>query len=591
MFTEINRSHDICSKIRCKGKTMSGIHFALLLLTFIPSLRQSPAAQSQTNSEKQRTATVSGRVILNGKPLSGVRLEFLPERRPGQAGRVEPLYALADEQGGYHITGIPEGSYRVKILPDEFLIVVGTPYPARQRLINIAEGEKVEQFDLVLKRGGAITGRVSDASGRSIGGQEIKLVRISDNEKRQLSSYKSTRVTMTDEQGVYRIFRLPEGRYLVSAGMTPPMETGTQASRDVYYPHTYHPGVSDPSIARVLEVSEGAETADVDILIAEAMKTYEIKGRVVDTETGNPVEGIQISYTGRGKDGSVFWPPSRQETRSNAEGEFQFQGLLPGKYSVYPRTGRASRYFGDPASCEITDGAVEGVEIKLGTGGSVSGTVIIEGVNDPLSLTARAKLLEIRIQSLVKTPQGAVYKGTAARVNADGSFRIAPVRPGKAKFYTEPSYDGFWLQRVELDGAIIPGGLEIGPGENLSNVRVIFGYGNLKLRGEVKVIGGDLPPHIQISVSIYRVNVPGSGHMQSASDERGRFVFSNLIPGEYVIQMSPSWVSTAKPLDDATVRLIHNTKQKISIGGAGSGNESGEATVTLVIDLSRKEDK
>ena len=162
------------------------------------------------------------------------------------------------------------------------------------------------------------------------------------------------------------------------------------------------------------------------------------------------------------------------------------------------------------------------------------------------------------------------------------------MRPVKAKFYTEPSYDGFWLQRVELDGTIIPDGLEIGPGENLSNVRVIVEYGSLTLRGEVKVIGGDLPPHIRISVNINRVNVPGSGSMQSVSDERGRFVFSNLIPGEYEIHMAPSWFASAKPLDDATSRLILNTKQKISIGAAGSGNESGDATVTLVIDLSKK---
>jgi hypothetical protein len=250
-----------------------------------------------------------------------------------------------------------------------------------------------------------------------------------------------------------------------------------------------------------------------------------------------------------------------------------------------------SEYFGDPALCEITDGAVDGVEIKLGMGGSISGTVIIEGANDPLSLTARAKPLQIHIKSPVKTPQGVAYEGAAARVNADGSFRLAPVRPGKAEFYTDPSDDGFWLQRVELDGTIITDGLEIGPGENLSNVRVIVGNGSLKLRGEVKVIGGDLPPHIRISVDIHRVNVPGSGYMQSSSDERGRFVFSNLIPGEYEIQVSPGWFAPAKPLDDATTRLILNTRQKISLGGAGSGNESGEATVTLVIDLRRKEGK
>ncbi|HKX27424.1 MAG TPA: carboxypeptidase regulatory-like domain-containing protein [Blastocatellia bacterium] len=554
---------------------------------FIPGLRQSSAAQAQTGGEKLRTATVSGRATLNGEPLSDVTIEFLPERRPGQAGRLEPLYAPTDEQGRYRLTGIPEGSYRVKIVPGEFLIVAGPPYPARQKLINVAEGEKVEQFDLVLKRGGVITGRVRDAGERPIAGQEIKLARISDHEKQRFSSSTPTRVTVTDEQGVYRISPLPEGRYLVSAGMTPPTEPGTQASRDLYYPHTYHPGVSDPSRARVVEVSEGAETTDVDILIAETMRTYEIKGRVVNAETGKPVEGIRISYTGRGKDGGVFWPPSRQEMRSNAEGEFQFQGLLPGKYNVYPIIDRASEYFGDQALCEITDGAVEGIEIKLGTGGSVSGTVIIEGAKDPLSLAARAKLLQIRLESLVKTPQGSTYKGTAARVNADGSFRLAPVRLGKAYFYANPSSDGFWLKRVELDGTVIPDGLEIGPGENLSNVRVIVGCGSLKLRGEVKVIGGNLPPHIRISVNLHRLNVRRSGSLQSESDERGRFVFSNLIPGEYEIQVSPFWVSTAKPLDNALARLVLNTRQKISI----SGNESGEATVTIVIDLSRQEGK
>ena len=59
--------------------------------------------------------------------------------------------------------------------------------------------------------------------------------------------------------------------------------------------------MSDPSKALAVEVSEGAETAGDDILIAAAMKTYNIKGRAVNAETGNPVEGTAIHYTGYGK--------------------------------------------------------------------------------------------------------------------------------------------------------------------------------------------------------------------------------------------------------------------------------------------------
>ena len=45
----------------------------------------------------------------------------------------------------------------------------------------------------------------------------------------------------------------------------------------------------------------------------------------------------------------------------------------------------------------------------------------------------------------------------------------------------------------------------------------------------------------------------------------------------------------SQPMDNAISKLILNTRQTVSIGGAGSGSESGEATVTFVIDLSQKE--
>jgi protocatechuate 3,4-dioxygenase beta subunit len=565
---------------------------------FIPSLRQSPAAQSQTGSEKQRTATVSGRVILNGKPLGGVTVQFLPDQMPVQAGRVEPLQDVADEQGRYQITGIPAGSYLVNIKPDEFVIVGGLHYLIQRKLINVLEGEKVEQFDLVLKRGGVITGRVSDASGRPIAGEEIKLTRISDDGKRQLSSHNTARMTMTDEQGIYRVFPLPEGRYLVSARMTLATRIGTQLPRNVYYPQTYHPGVSDQSSASAVEVSEGAETAGVDILIAETMKTYEIKGRVVNAETGNAVEGIHISCNWQRKADDAVESGS-QSVRSNAEGEFQCHGLLPGKYTIYPKFGDASKYFGDPAHCEITESSVDGVEVKLRPGGlrpggSVSGKVIFEGANDPpLPLSAQANPSLFLIWKSSEDSQTAVSSKKHASVNVktDGSFRIAGLQPGKIYFSPglSPITGGFWIKRVELGGTIIPDGLEIGPGENLSNVRVIVCYSSLRLGGEVKIIGGDLPPNMGIYVSLHRLNKSEyDPQMGADADTRRRFVFSNLIPGEYEVRMVAVNTQVGKPLDTAISKLILNTRQTVSIGGAGSGSESGEATVTLVIDLSQK---
>ena len=589
---------------------------------FIPSLRQNPAAQSQTSSEKQRTATVSGQVILGGEPLGGVTIQFLPKRGSVKAGREEPLQAVADELGRYRITGIPAGIYRVDVPSDKFLIAGGLGYIKRQSMINILEGEKVEQFDIVLKRGGAITGRVIDADGRPLTGQVVDLTLISDDGRPQRSPYdpEAPRMTVvvgsgyamgetyfsytvtppmrTDEQGVYRMALLPEGRYLVSAGMTESARWFMRTEPSVYYPQTYHPGVSDPSKARVVEIREGAETAGVDIVIARAMKTYNIKGRVVNAETGNPIEGIGIHYTGQAKDGDLHVSDLRQ-ARSNADGEFQFQGVFPGKYNIYPVKGGANEYFGEPVFCEITDGDAGGVEIKLRPGGSISGEVIIEGANDPLAPAAQEKPPRIFIGSAIRDTKGAVLQSVTTKVKDDWSFRIAGLRPGKLylRLVEDPLSKVFWIKRVELGGQgerIITDGLEIGPGENVSNVRVILSYGSRTLRGEMKIIGGEIPPHMGIYVYIYRLNKSQSGNTQFAFvDKRGQFVFSNLIPGEYEVRLSVMLFQPSKPMsrpmDNAISKLILNTKQKVSIGGAGSGSESGEATVTLVIDLSQKE--
>jgi hypothetical protein len=598
---------------------MSITHFALLLLMCLPSLRQNPAAQSQTSSETQRTATISGRIILNGEPLGGVRIQFLPKRGSVRTGREEPLRAVADGQGRYQITGISAGIYRVDILSDEFLLTGGAGYIKRRQFISVLEGENVEQFDLVLKRGGAITGRVIDAKGRPLTRQAVELTQIGDNgNPRPFSfvpappsmtvvvgsgyplseTYFSHGVTpiVTDERGVYRIAMLPEGRYLVSAGLTESAIITRPEAPNVYYPQTYHPSASDPSKARVIEVSEGAEIAGVDILLAEAMKTYSIKGRVVNAETGNPVKGIAIRYLGREKDGGPLLSSSRPE-RSNADGTFQFQGVLPGKYKISPMKSGTNEnaYLSEPALCEITDGDVDGIEVKLRPGGSINGEVIIEGANEPLAPAAQAKPPRIYIGSISKDAQGAVLQKMSTRVKDDGSFRLAGLQPGRIYLCSAqdlPS-DVFWLKRVELGGqgeSIITDGLEIGPGENVSNVRVILSHDGIKLRGEVKIIGGDLPPHMGIFAYTYRLNKSDSGNTRQAFvDARGQFAFSNLAPGEYEIRLGLSVLPPGKPSDNAISKLILKARQRISIGGNESGGGTGDATVTLSIDLSQKE--
>ena len=449
-------------------------------------------------------------------------------------------------------------------------------------MVSVLEGEKVERFDLVLKRGAIITGRVSDSSGRPLSRVRIELTKIGDDGKPQPFPFNHPAVKMTDEQGVYRIIRVPDGRYLVSAGISQAERIGTQITRDVYYPQTFYPNVSDPSKARAVEVIEGAEITGVDILIAEARKTFDIKGRVVRAETGEPAEGIEIYYSMHREGGGIVGPRS-QVARSNSEGEFLFQGVLPGKYAIYPQIGGEREYFSDAVICEITDGGFDGVEVKLQQGSSISGTIVIEGSNDP---AVRAKLSQVSIGGFSKNQQSVILPREGARINADGSFRIAGLRPGRIYFALggDPKAGGFAIKRIERGGAQAQDGIEVGPGENLSNVRVIVGHGNLTLRGEVKVIGGSLPPHIGIYVNLNRVSESESGPpLGTFVDARGQFMFQNLIPGDYEVRLIGNNFQPGEPRDKSLSKLIYNTRQKISIGA------NIQPTVTLVVDLGQKE--
>jgi protocatechuate 3,4-dioxygenase beta subunit len=561
---------------------MSKVNFALLLLILIPALQRGSMAQSTVKSEKRQTATVSGQVTLNGEPLGGITVRLFPDRMTVSGDPRSPLQAVTDENGNYRITGIVAGSYQVNILTDEFLITGNSQSNLQTKMVSVLEGEKVEGFDLLLKRGGVITGRVTDSSGRPLRRQIIQLTRIGDDGKPQPHPFNHPAVKITDEQGVYRINRVPDGRYLVSAGITQAEKMGMRIPGDAYYPQTFHPNVSDPSRARAVEISEGAEITGIDILFPEASKTFDIKGRVVKAESGEPAEGIEIFYGLQRPGGGTVGPRSKG-ARSNSDGEFLFQGVLPGKYAIYALIGGDKEYFSEPVICEIKDGEIDGIEMKLHQGGSISGTIVIEGANDP---DLKAKLPQVSIWGFSKNQQTAASPREATRINADGSFRIAGLRQGRIYFSMggDPKAGVFSIKRIERDGAIAPDGIEIGPGEKISNVRVIVGHGNLTLRGEVKVTGGSLPQHMGIYVNLNRVSQSESGPPLGAFvDSRGQFMFQNLIPGDYEARLVGINHQPGEPVVKSLGKLIHSVRQKISIGAYG------QPTVTLVIDLSQKE--
>src|SRR5262249_4777217 len=128
----------------------------------------------------------------------------------------------------------------------------------------------------------------------------------------------------TDDRGVYRIYGLPPGRYLVSAGAA----DRPGVSRRVRYPLTYYPDVPEQEQAKPVEVQTDFSADDIDIHLGPPLKTYAVVGRVVDADTGQPAPGLPVNIMPMRVRGATGGGPVGAPTGSvaGADGTFRVAG-------------------------------------------------------------------------------------------------------------------------------------------------------------------------------------------------------------------------------------------------------------------------
>ncbi len=559
-----------------------------VLFAFV--LMLSSAAFSQTPS-KEASATIAGVVTLNGEPMRNVTVTIQPMNSPGSSQRIQPR-AKTDANGRFRITGVAAGYYNLGALAAAY-VKDGSPSFGlgiggfAGQTITIANGETIENLEIKLKRGGVITGRVTDADGEPVIETQVRLIPVIGRNPVAAGNPASPPLpppppmnianSRTDDRGIYRIFGLPAGKYKVSVGL--PVRQGSfgmQTSRS-YIPETFHPDTTNEAEAKIIEVGEGDEVTDVDIKTAEAEQAYEISGRVVDAESGQPVSGIGLAFGTLDETGRLTGSMSAG-WRTDETGEFQILGARPGKHAVFieNRDGKSDVY-SEPTPVEVFNGDVSGVEIRARRGASISGTVIIEGANNP----ARS---QITLTAATEISSG-YFDSRYTKISSDGRFRINGLPAGKTRLagYTGTSQQS--LLRVEQNGVPLKGGLiELRAGEQINNIRFVFAYANADIRGQVKIIGGDLPAGIKLYVSLERSDGMGGYRPMTPLDDRGQFFVKSLMPGEYELRLSSSF-SGGQPPREVISKIfprLANAKQIVTL------TNGIETQAIITIDLSQE---
>lgn len=547
----------------------------LIMLSLTLLLTVFAYAQPQTTG----TATVSGLVTLKGEPARNVSVALQPATQYIQK---DTLRAKTDEAGRFRFERVKAGRYVVGAVAPGFVAPSENQYGPQGKTINLADSENAE-VEIALKLGGVITGRVTDSRGNPIVGEGLQIFRVNEQGKPERVSLGSNGMFYaTDDRGIYRLYGLQAGRYLVGLGFEQRPNTMAFTTSRVFYQMTYYPDVTNEAQAKPVEVTEGRETTGIDIVIGGLKKNYDIAGRVTYAENGQPAIGLEVGYGIISVGGNAVGMSSFGGTPTNSAGEFRVQNILPGKYAASAQPQKADNSYSEPVRFEITDHDVEGLELKLHRGSSISGVTIPES-NDP---TTMASVPSLRVSFTVNSQMLTTRDNRSpVSLSPNGSFTINGLPPGKVSFAivsSEPS-KRFSILRIERDGVPQRDGIDVGTAEQITGVRLVLGNGTGIVRGQARIVG-KIPDFVRLTVRARRADSGMNVGLASQIDPRGQFRIENLPPGEYEIFPSATSLSNEPPSGfEELKKLLADIKQRVTVAN------NAEAQTELLIDLSRRE--
>ena len=545
-------------------------------------------------NQSERTASISGRITVGGRPAARA-LVVLTEVDPKktdfiQSPIIQQRYrAMTDADGSYRFTGLPAGEYEVTPLSEAYLPADGARGDVNKQRLKLEPGEARGDLDFAVIRGGVITGRVTDDEGRPQMGRHVTLYKLSDHGQKLPVGKQQATMFVTDDRGVYRIFGLRPGRYLARAGQRDERIFAKYRANDTE--PTYHPNAADPDRAKIIEIKEGSEATGVDIKLIGVGKTYEVFGRVVEEETGKPVSRVRVACI-VAENQEQYWGKWVMDTVADSQGNFRLAGLTPGKYKIV-----LSQYYEDHPFYavgkyfEIENASATGVEVIAKRGGTMNGVVVLQGDKhkslEPQFFQAYFVLMNTRRESF--SGQRRSFRNVrvySSPMKPDGSFQFKGIPPGNVAFEVGSTSGPFYFLRVERDGVAQPDGINIGEAEAVSGVRLIMGYGDGAIRGEIKVLGGTLPADCALYVNA-RPADPIAGPLNATRrgmvDLNGEFLIKNLLPGENALQISdscpPGMASSQTP------KLPRPVPENVTVAGGT------ETRITVTLDFNRRINK
>ncbi len=369
---------------------------------------------------------------------------------------------------------------------------------------------------------GQITGHVySTADNSPVAGASIQVTVHSDGGPTILPIFSG----YTDKNGAYAVLGLPAGKYAV------------QAIAQGYKSQFYNGKATHPDADSVV-VPDNATVRGIDFFLDKAdiipPSIYTISGTVTD-EASNPIPGATITAEDRVTMGPY---PRMYYARTDRNGAYMLR--VPGMpFAIRADAqGFMTEYYDGvktpDLATEVTPGAsnpaITGIDFKLGTGGSISGTVLDAGDSSPIE----GAMVSLAASAGGRPSSNAAGNGYYALTDAAGKYRITGLATGDYTLFANK--DGFSMKYY--NGKDSPSLADkVAVVEDRDTPGIDFALPSLpSISGTVRNPSSDPIPYAEVyatSVALTPTQPISRHATKTAADGTYRFT---LPPGKYKIQ-------------------------------------------------------
>jgi 5-hydroxyisourate hydrolase-like protein (transthyretin family) len=537
---------------------------------------QENAAQQQvearSGSEARARSIVHGRVIYEDtrRPLRRVGVTIYD---PASRGRERGMNMMTwtDGRGEFQIKNVPAGKYFVQVVEAPGIIRTGLfdSAEAQKDLTTVTvDGTSKAEVIVRVKRGGAVSGKVTYADGDPAVNISIRILRKKDS--KWVPVYfggGSDDTGRTDERGVYRVSGLAPGDYLVGAAEEKMgIELTAQDDPDggnllnrALIATTYYDGATSLSSANPLQIVAGDEKTDINITLADR-PLRSISGIITFKADNRPVTRARISLKRKDEEMDSPSPLEEPVVNTDEQGRFTFDEVQDGSYTltVAPPRPFPQRYgYGQASSSANKDtiGKFAAKQLEINVGGTDLTNLLIEvtnggRINGVLTVDG-GKPLPRSILVYLESASGERTEQSPASLQPDGAFTLEGIAAGSYFLRVGIQSDARYYTKSVMQGRsdITRETLTVKEGEEISNVRMVISPDVAQLSGRVLAADGKSPesgvgvlfisadPVEQKTMSrrMYGFTNPDGGF--SVSGAPGEYLAIIMRPGENFYQM------------------------------------------------------